>query len=97
MAIAGLVAFNTYMATDIFKSNGTNLASVFSLSEVMAELPETGTEFINGVDYHVNEKLKSRLCALPLLSTRLKCVSEENFFCDPSDMTACGGGTIPGL
>jgi hypothetical protein len=40
VAIAGLVAFNTYMASDIFKSNGTDLASVFSLSEVMAELTD---------------------------------------------------------
>lgn len=37
LAIAGLVAFNTYMATDIFKSNGTNLASLFSFNEAMAE------------------------------------------------------------
>jgi hypothetical protein len=42
VAIAGLVAFNTYMATDIFKSNGTDLASVFSLSEVMAEQDDGG-------------------------------------------------------
>jgi hypothetical protein len=44
VAIAGLVAFNTYMATDIFKSNGTDLASVFSLSEVMAEQTDGGEE-----------------------------------------------------
>ncbi len=30
------------MATDIFKSNGTDLASVFSLSEVMAEIIDGG-------------------------------------------------------
>ena len=42
VAIAGLVAFNTYMASDILKSNGTDLASVFGLSEVMAEQDDGG-------------------------------------------------------
>ena len=49
VAIAALVAFNTYMASDILKSNGTDLASVFGLSEVMAEQDdggETGDEIL---------------------------------------------------
>ena len=74
-------------------SNKSN-TSLVSLSFLMKSA-SAQSEIIDGTLYYVDEKLKTRLCVLPIGSQRLKCVSSEGDLCNPAHQTTCSGGALP--
>lgn len=81
LAMAAGGAINVGINNDILSSK-LSLAKVEAFSE---------SEFINGKLYYVNEKLKHRICLLPLFAEKLKCCKSNGDYCDPSSQSTCDG------
>ena len=58
---------------------------------------QDGTDCPDDTYYHVDERLKHRICFPLIWENYLKCVDEPGFCCNPGDMTTCGGGGLPSL